>query len=70
MTFTMTWTDKATNETGYRVFRDGKQVSELPANSTSFTESIPLQSGESVAYYLQVYGPSGTANSSVMKLMC
>lgn len=70
MTFTMTWTDKATNETGYRVFRDGKQVSELPANSTSFTESTPLKAGESVAYYLQVYGPSGTATSSVMKLTC
>lgn len=70
MTFTMTWTDKATNETGYRVFRDGKQVAELPANSTSFTETIPMQSGENAAYYLQVYGPSGTANSSVMKLTC
>ncbi len=70
MTFSMTWTDKATNETGYRIFRAGEQVSELAANSTSFTESVPLQAGESVTYYLQVFGPSGTANSSVMKLTC
>jgi hypothetical protein len=70
MTFNVTWLDKATNETGYRVFRDGKQIAELPANSTSFTETIPLQAGESAAYYLQVYAPSGTANTSVMKLTC
>jgi len=70
MTFQMEWTDRATNETGYRVFRDGEQVAELPANSTSFTESIALEAGESATYYLQVYAPSGTANSSVMKLTC
>ncbi len=70
MTFTVTWADKATNETGYRVFRDGKQVVELPANSTSYTETIPMKSGDSAAYYIQVYAPSGTANTSVMKLTC
>jgi len=70
MTFTVKWADKATNETGYRIFRDGKQVVELPANSTSYSEIIPMQSGESTAYYVQVYAPSGTANTSVMKLTC
>jgi hypothetical protein len=70
MTFTMAWEDRATNETGYRVFRDGQQVAELAANSTAFTESIALESGQDATYYLQVYGPSGTANSSLMKLTC
>jgi hypothetical protein len=68
MTFSVEWQDKATNEAGYRVFRDGESVAELPANSTSWTETIPLKSGKSVSYYLQVYGPSGEANSSIMKL--
>ena len=70
MTFEMKWEDRATNETGYRIFRDGEAVAELPANSTSFIESIPLESGEDITYYLQVYGPSGTANSSLIKLSC
>jgi hypothetical protein len=70
MTFNLQWEDRATNETGYRIFRDGEAIAELPANSTSWTESIPLESGESVAYYLQVYGPSGTANTSIMRLSC
>ncbi len=69
-TFSLTWEDKATNETGYRIFRDGEQVAELPANSTSFTETIPLESGKSATYYLQVYGPSGTVNTSNITIDC
>ena len=70
MTFVMSWNDKANNETGYRVFRNGEQIVELPANSTSYTESIALLAGESAEYYLQVYAPSGSANSSLMKVSC
>lgn len=70
VTFTMEWEDRATNETGYRVFRDGNQVVELPANSTSYEINFPMQSGDSTAFYLQVFSPSGTANSSVMTLTC
>lgn len=70
LTFDLKWEDRATNETGYRIFRDGEMVAELPANSTSFTESIPIEAGQSASYYLQVYGPSGSANSSIMKLTC
>jgi hypothetical protein len=68
LTFTVTWQDKATNEDGYRMFRDGEAVAELPANSTSWTETIPIENGKSVSYYLQVYGPSGKVNSSIIKV--
>ena len=70
ITFDIKWEDRATNETGYRIFRNGEAVAELPANSTSFTESTPLVSGEDTTYYLQVYSPSGTANSSLIKFSC
>jgi len=70
MTFNMEWTDKATNETGYRVFRDGELVTELPANATSFTETVALLADENTEYYLQVYGPTGSANSPIMRLTC
>ena len=69
MTFTLAWTDKASNETGYRVHRDD-QVIELPANSTSFVETIPLLSGESVEYYLEVYGLGGSVSTPRMRITC
>lgn len=69
MTFTLIWIDKASNETGYRIHRDD-QVIELPANSTSYVESIPLLSGESMEYYLEVYSSSGSASTARMKITC
>ena len=70
MTFNLLWEDRATNETGYRIFRDGEAVAELPPNSTTFSETIPIESGEDREYYLQVYGPNGTVNTSIMRLTC
>ena len=70
MTFTVSWEDKANNETGYRVFRNGEAVAELPANSSSYTDTMTPNGDESVDYYLQVYSPFGSANSSVMRMNC
>ncbi|HEX5838318.1 MAG TPA: hypothetical protein VFY26_10855 [Anaerolineales bacterium] len=70
MTFNLLWEDRATNEDGYRIFRDGEAIAELPANSTSFSESIPIEAGENRDYYLQVYGPTGSLNTSIMRLSC
>jgi len=70
MTFIVSWVDKANNETGYRVFRNGEVAAELPANSTAYTDSIAQLEGENVDYYLQVYSPFGSANSSIMRMNC
>ncbi|HLO33805.1 MAG TPA: hypothetical protein VK249_31950 [Anaerolineales bacterium] len=70
LTFTVNWVDNATNETGYRIFRDGEQLVELPANSTTYTDTFTFTADQGVEYYLQVFAPSGTANSSVMRMRC
>lgn len=70
LTFTVTWGDNASNEEGYRVFRNGEAITELPANTTTFTDNYDIGADESVEYYLQVFGPSGTANSSIMRMRC
>jgi hypothetical protein len=61
----LTWNDKADNETGYRILRDTEVISELPANSTNFAETIELDSGESVNYQIQVYNANGEVNTGV-----
>jgi hypothetical protein len=70
ITFTVNWADNANNETGYRVFRNGEAINELPADSVTYTDVFNLQPEQSVEYYIQVYGPSGTANSSIMRMRC
>jgi hypothetical protein len=68
ITFTLIWKDMAAGESGYRVFRNGEQVAELPSDSTTYTDTFDLAdlSNQNVQYYLQVYGSSGSVNSSVI----
>ena len=70
MTFNVSWLDKASDETGYRVFRNGEAVAELPANSTSYVDTFDFTAGEDVDYYVQVHGPSGTANTATIRVTC
>ena len=66
----LTWSDKADNETGYRVLRNGEIAAELPANSTNFAETIPLNSGQRVGYQIQAYNPIGKSNSATANITC
>ena len=67
---TLKWVDKSENEAGYRIIRNGAIVAELPANSTSFAETITLLAGQGVEYQLEVFNPSGSARSSAITLKC
>ncbi len=70
LTFTLNWKDRATDEAGYRIFRNGELLAELPANSTMYTDTFNVSAGESVEYYLQAFGLGWTMNSSVMRTSC
>ena len=70
MTFTVKWTDRSEGESGYKIYRNGEVIAELPANSTSFVDISYPTAGESVEYYIHVYGPYGTANSQTMTMSC
>jgi len=64
------WKDRADNETGYRVLRDGWQAAELPAGSTTYTETINMPASRSAEYNVQAYNETGSANGSFVKLTC
>ena len=68
--FTMTWEDRAGSEQGYRIFRDGWLVAELPAGSTAYTEIIGMPVGGSAEYSVQVYNATGSATVAVKKVTC
>ena len=70
LNFTVTWRDDATDETGYRIFRNGEAIVELPANSTTHTDLYDVPADQSVEYYVQVYSPTGSANTSIMRMRC
>jgi hypothetical protein len=67
---TLAWNDKADNESGYRVLRNGELVAELPADSTYYAETTALLSGQSVEYQIRAYNQIGEADSTVAKITC
>ena len=64
------WSDKSNNETGYRFFRDGGLVADLPANTTSYTDSIAVDSGQGTTYRIEAYNTTGTASTSTISISC
>ena len=70
LNFTVIWVDNANNETGYRIFRNGEQIVELPPDTTTYTDVFAVSPDQRVEYFVQVYSPFGTANSSVMPMRC
>lgn len=67
---TLSWNDKADNETGYRILRNGEVIAELPADSAFFAETIALLSGKSAAYQIRAYNLIGETDSAVASITC
>jgi hypothetical protein len=70
LTFQMIWEDRAANETGYRIYRDGSQTAELPAGSTAYAETILMPDGRSAQYSVQAYNATGSESISVKRVTC
>ena len=68
-TVTIEWTDKD-GEGGYRIMRNDEQIVELPANTTVFTETITLLSGQTAGYIVIAFSGSETFSSSVITISC
>lgn len=67
---TIKWSDKGDDETGYRVIRNGGVVAELPENTTQYSETIALLSGQSVGYSVEVFNTIGSVSSKTIALYC
>lgn len=58
-TVTLTWTDQADNESGYRVYRDGILIATLPANSTNYVDTPPAP--DSHIYAVEAFNEAGSS---------
>ena len=69
-TFDVDWEDRAGNEFGYRILRDGSIVAELPAGSVYYVETIPMPASRSAQYSIQAYNEYGSATDAVQVVIC
>ncbi|MFZ5905033.1 MAG: hypothetical protein ACOYZ8_15925 [Chloroflexota bacterium] len=69
-TTTLTWKDMANNETGYRVLRLGTGIVELPANSTTYTDTYAVNAGDTITYSIVAFNSSGSSQSGTISFSC
>lgn len=67
---TLNWNDRSDTESGYRVIRNGEEIADLPANSTTYNETIPLTSGQSVSYQIKAFNSAGESASNTASFTC
>ena len=70
VTVSIKWTDRAVDESGYRVIRDDEVVAELPADSDSYAETIPYEAGDKFVYFIEVYNVTGPVRSTPIQFTC
>lgn len=70
VTVTIEWADRADDESGYRIYRNGESVAELPPNSNSYTEVVDVTSGENLTYLVEVVSSAGATRSSPINFSC
>ncbi|MBN1453244.1 MAG: SH3 domain-containing protein [Anaerolineales bacterium] len=69
-TVNLKWTDRAENESGYRIYRNDEQVTELAPNSNAFSEVIDVEEGEDITYRIETFNSTGAASSSTISFSC
>lgn len=64
------WSDKSNNETGFRVYRDGGLIADLPAGSGSYADTVDVNSGQNTSYRVEAYNVTGSASTSTIAIAC
>jgi len=64
-TYTLTWTDNATNETGYHIGQNGSVVADIPANSTRYSNTFQYKQGfqSKDLFFVLAYNSAGYNNT-------
>jgi hypothetical protein len=66
----LTWSDRANNEQGYRVFRNGTLVATLPANATAYSETISININDTLIYSVESYNLAGSSAQNSISFSC
>ena len=71
LTIIIEWTDKSDNETGFVVFRDDEEISNLLPNSVQYTDIFAVSSGQKVDYAISAYNnESGKSEAFTVSATC
>lgn len=69
VTTTLTWKDRADNEQGYRVYRNGALIAELAADSTSYLDTF-IGVGGLITYGVSSFNTAGNSAQATISFSC
>ncbi|RME87824.1 MAG: SH3 domain-containing protein [Anaerolineae bacterium] len=70
MRMTITWTDRADNEAGYRIYRNGVVIADLAPNTTTYVDVFAVNSGVPVTYGIEAYNVAGGSGQATFSDAC
>jgi len=68
--FRLEWTDASNNEDGFRIYRDGGLVAEVPANQTDVIDVVIAKSNHVHYYFVIAYNEVGISKSETRSFSC
>ncbi len=70
ITVSLRWSDRSNNEIGFRVYRDGTLVVDLPANTTFYTDFFAGSAAVVYSYRIAAYNAAGEAMGGTISFSC
>ncbi len=70
VTTTLSWSDAADNENGYRVYRFGAVIADLPPNSNGYVDEVSVAAGTQLQYSVEAYNDAGASQPRTAAFSC
>ncbi len=61
VTVKLSWIDPAQDANGFRVYRQGAQIADLPAGTLTFTDAAEVAIGSQLSYSVEAYNDAGVS---------
>jgi hypothetical protein len=70
VTMNLAWTDHSNSEDGYKVYRDGKVIATLAANTTSYVDTAFIAAGKTFIYSIEAFNKDWRVSTSTITYGC
>jgi hypothetical protein len=70
MTMNLAWTDRSSNEDGYKVYRDKQVIATLAPNATYYVDVAFVATGKTLSYSVEAFNQDWQASSSTITYGC
>lgn len=70
VTTALSWSDAADNENGYRIYRYGTLIADLPANSGDYVDNVTITPGTQLQYAVEAYNDAGASPQRTAAFSC